>query len=168
LAELKTAAAAVCGTMLLSAILLFLLPQNGQRMMRFAVRIFFLLSLLIPFTGWTQEDFTLPEETEQSFSEDLGALVQRQLEQAVVGTLQAQAEEILARCGAAETAVEITIHNRGDAGISITSLKVYPPEEELDAVLEAVPELTETFGITVTLERAEGQNDGKAEETDGE
>lgn len=168
MSQLKTAAAAVCGTMVLTAVVMFLVPQKDHKMMKFAVRIFFLLSLILPFAGWKAEDFALPDIKEERFSENLDTLVQRQLEESIVSALEEQAAEILTQYGVSEPQIEITIHNREDTGISITSLKVLAAPEEMDAVVSAVPKLTETFGVTVTLDRAESQNNGEAEKTDGE
>ncbi len=154
--------------MVLTAVVMLLVPQRDHKMMKFAVRIFFLLSLILPFTGWEAEEFAVPDAAEESFSEDLDALVQRQLESTIVSALERQAAEILLRHGAADPEVEIQIHNQADTGISITSLKVLTVPEEMDAALSAVPELTETFGVTVTLDRAENQNDGETEKADGE
>lgn len=169
MSQLRTAAAAACGTMVLTAIVMLLVPQKDNRMMKFAVRLFFLLSLILPFAGWEAEDFVLPEEkTAESLSEGLDSLVQRQLEESIVSALEGQAAEILRQHGVLHPEIEITIHNREDTGISITSLKVLAAPEEMDAALLAVPELTGAFGVTVTLERAGGQNNGEAEEMDGE
>lgn len=168
MSQLKTAAAAICGTMVLTAVIMFLVPQKDHKMMKFAVRIFFILSLLLPFAGWKAEDFVLPEISEEDLSGELDALVQRQLEQSIISSLESQAAAILEKHGVSDPQIEITIHNREDTGISITSLKVLAAPEEMDAVASAVPELTETFGVTVALERAESQNDGEAEKTDGE
>lgn len=152
---------------MLAAVLLYLAPKGSGRMLKLAVRLFFLLSLMIPFGGWEGEAFTLPETEEELLSDDLEAAVQLQLEQAVAETLREQAVSILRDAGAENARVRIGIHNHPESGISITELTVQTDPVEQQAVIRAVPKLTETFGITVNLEEMEEEDAGDTEKTDG-
>lgn len=159
--QLKLTAAALCGTMVLSAVILMLTPERENGMMRFAVRIFFLLSILLPVVTLEADDFTLPESVLEEPEGDLGALAQQQLESAARQLLCQKAEAILESHGAEKGKVEMEIHIDGEESISITSLRVLVSQQELAAALTATAELNETFGVTATLVTTENENDGK-------
>ena len=93
--QLKLTAAALCGTMVLSAVILFIAPQKDGRMLKFAVRVFFLLSIVLPLVGLDPLELTVPETDVSDLGEGLEELAQRQLESAVTASLEAEADEIL-------------------------------------------------------------------------
>ena len=159
--QLKLTAAALCGTMVLSAVILMLTPERENGMMRFAVRIFFLLSILLPVVTLEADDFTLPESVLEEPEGGLGALAQQQLESAARQLLCQKAEAILESHGVEEGKVEMEIHIDGEESISITSLRVLVSQQELAAALTATAELNETFGVTATLVTTENENDGE-------
>lgn len=146
--------------MLLSGIILFLAPKKENRMLQFAVRIFFLLSVALPLAGARLPDLSIPETEVSDLGEDLSELAQRQLEAAVVSSLEAEAEEILAGYGLPEAEAEISIHNDPSDGISITGLVIRVPPEGMDAAARAAVELNRTFGVTARLE-TEDETDGE-------
>ena len=129
-------------------------------MLQFAVRIFFLLSVALPLAGARLPDISIPETDVSGFGEDLSELAQRQLEAAVVSSLEAEAEEILAGYGLPEAEAEISIHNDPSDGISITGLVIRVPPEGMDAAARAAVELNRTFGVTARLE-TEDETDGE-------
>lgn len=157
--QLKLTAAALCGTMILSAIILFISPQKDGKMLKFAVRVFFLLSIVLPLVGLEPEDFRLPETTDVSnLGEGLEDLAQQQLESAVVASLEAEAVEILTSNGLADPQVEISIHNDPEDGISITDLIIRVQPDEMETAARAAPALNSAFGVTARLEIEESQN----------
>ncbi len=146
--------------MVLSGIILFLAPKKENRMLQFAVRIFFLLSVALPLAGARLPDISIPETDVSDLGGDLSELAQRQLEAAVVSSLEAEAEEILAGYGLPEAEAEISIHNDPSDGISITGLVIRVPPEGMDAAARAAVELNRTFGVTARLE-TEDETDGE-------
>ena len=157
--QLKLTAAALCGTMILSAIILFISPQKDGKMLKFAVRVFFLLSIVLPLVGLEPEDFRLPETTDVSdLGEGLEDLAQQQLESAVVASLEAEAVEILTNNGLADPQVEISIHNDPEDGIFITDLIIRVQPDEMETAARAAPALNSAFGVTARLEIEESQN----------
>lgn len=122
--QLKLTAAALCGTMVLSAVILFIAPQKDGRMLKFAVRVFFLLSIVLPLVGLDPLELTVPETDVSDLGEGLEELAQRQLESAVTASLEAEADEILRDYGLISARTEISIHNNPDDGISITDLVI--------------------------------------------
>lgn len=146
--------------MVLSGIILFLAPKKENRMLQFAVRIFFLLSVALPLAGARLPDLSIPETEVSDLGGDLSELAQRQLEAAVVSSLEAEAEEILAGYGLPEAEAEISIHNDPSDGISITGLVIRVPPEGMDAAARAAVELNRTFGVTARLE-TEDETDGE-------
>ena len=146
--------------MVLSGIILFLAPKKENRMLQFAVRIFFLLSVALPLAGARLPDISIPETDVSDLGGDLSELAQRQLEAAVVSSLEAEAEEILAGYGLPEAEADISIHNDPSDGISITGLVIRVPPEGMDAAARAAVELNRTFGVTARLE-TEDETDGE-------
>lgn len=146
--------------MVLSGIILFLAPKKENRMLQFAVRIFFLLSVALPLAGARLPDLSIPETEVSDLGGDLSELAQRQLEAAVVSSLEAEAEEILAGYGLPEAEADISIHNDPSDGISITGLVIRVPPEGMDAAARAAVELNRTFGVTARLE-TEDETDGE-------
>ena len=156
--QLKLTAAALCGTMVLSAVILFIAPQKDGRMLKFAVRVFFLLSIVLPLVGLDPLELTVPETDVSDLGEGLEELAQRQLESAVTASLEAEADEILRDYGLISARTEISIHNNPDDGISITDLVIRVSPDEADQAARAAPELNRTFGVTARLETEEHQN----------
>ena len=146
--------------MVLSGIILFLAPKKENRMLQFAVRIFFLLSVALPLAGARLPDISIPDTDVSGLGGDLSELAQRQLEAAVVSSLEAEAEEILAGYGLPEAEAEISIHNDPSDGISITGLVIRVPPEGMDAAARAAVELNRTFGVTARLD-TEDKTDGE-------
>ena len=156
--QLKLTAAALCGTMVLSAVILFIAPQKDGRMLKFAVRVFFLLSIVLPLVGLDLSGLTIPETDVSDLGEGLEELAQRQLESAVTASLEAEADEILRDYGLSSARTEISIHNDPEDGISITDLVIQVSPDEADQAARAAPELNRTFGVTARLETEENQN----------
>lgn len=156
--QLKLTAAALCGTMVLSAVILFIAPQKDGRMLKFAVRVFFLLSIVLPLVGLDPLELTVPETDVSDLGEGLEELAQRQLESAVTASLEAEADEILRDYGLISARTEISIHNNPDDGISITDLVIRVSPDEADQAARAAPELNRTFGVAARLETEENQN----------
>ena len=156
--QLKLTAAALCGTMVLSAVILFIAPQKDGRMLKFAVRVFFLLSIVLPLVGLDLSGLTVPETDVSDLGEGLEELAQRQLESAVTASLEAEADEILRDYGLISARTEISIHNNPDDGISITDLVIRVSPDEADQAARAAPELNRTFGVAARLETEENQN----------
>ena len=156
--QLKLTAAALCGTMVLSAVILFIAPQKDGRMLKFAVRVFFLLSIVLPLVGLDLSGLTVPETDVSDLGEGLEELAQRQLESAVTASLEAEADEILRDYGLISARTEISIHNDPDDGISITDLVIRVSPDEADQAARAAPELNRTFGVAARLETEENQN----------
>lgn len=163
--QMKLTAAALCGTMVLSAVILMLTPERENGMMRFAVRIFFLLSILLPVVTLDAEDFTLPDSVMEQPEGDLGETAQRQLETATRQLLCQKAEAMLQSSGVQNAEVELDIHIDGDGSISITSLRILVSRQELAAALTATAGLNETFGVTATIVTTENENDGEDKES---
>ena len=128
-------------------------------MLQFAVRIFFLLSVALPLAGARLPDLSIPETDVSGLGGDLSELAQRQLEAAVVSSLEAEAAEILAAYGLSGAAVEVSIHNDPSDGISITGLVIRVPSVEMEAAAQAAVEINQAFGVTARLE-TEGETDG--------
>ncbi len=149
--QLKLTAAALCAAMVLSAVVLMVTPERDNGMMRFAVRIFFLLSVLLPVTALDAEDLTLPDRVLEQPEGDLGRLAQQQLESAAAQLLCRKAERILESQGVEGAKVEMEIHIDGEDSISITSLRVLIGREQLACALAAAGRLNESFGVTATL-----------------
>ena len=156
--QLKLTAAALCGTMVLSAVILFIAPQKDGRMLKFAVRVFFLLSIVLPLVGLDPLELTVPETDVSDLGEGLEELAQRQLESAVTASLEAEADEILRDYGLISARTEISIHNDPEDGISITDLVIRVSPDEADQAARAAPELNRTFGVAARLETEENQN----------
>ena len=156
--QLKLTAAALCGTMVLSAVILFIAPQKDGRMLKFAVRVFFLLSIVLPLVGLDPLELTVPETDVSDLGEGLEELAQRQLESAVTASLEAEADEILRDYGLISARTEISIHNNPDDGISITDLVIRVSPDEAAQAARAAPERSRTFGVTARLETEENQN----------
>ena len=156
--QLKLTAAALCGTMILSAVILFIAPQKDGRMLKFAVRVFFLLSIVLPLVGLDPLELTVPETDVSDLGEGLEELAQRQLESAVTASLEAEADEILRDYGLISARTEISIHNDPEDGISITDLVIRVSPDEADQAARAAPELNRTFGVAARLETEENQN----------
>lgn len=162
--QLKLTAAALCATMVLSAVILMLTPERENGMMRFAVRIFFLLSILLPVITLDADDFTLPDTVLEQPEGDLGELAQQQLESAAKQLLCQKAEAILESHGVEDAKVEMEIHIDGEDSISITSLRILI-DQQLASALAATASLNESFGVTATLVTTENEDDGKDKES---
>lgn len=156
--QLKLTAAALCGTMVLSAVILFIAPQKDSKMLKFAVRVFFLLSVVLPLVSLDPSGFAIPETDVSGLGEDLEETAQRQLESAVTASLEAEADEILREYGLTGTRTEISIHNDPEDGISITDLVIRVSPDEVDLAARAAVELNRAFGVTARLETEENQN----------
>ena len=72
--QLNLTAHALCGTMVLSAVILFIAPQKDGRMLKFAVRVFFLLSIVLPLVGLDPLELTVPETDVSDLGEGLEEL----------------------------------------------------------------------------------------------
>lgn len=162
--QLKLTVAALCATMVLSAVILMLTPERENGMMRFAVRIFFLLSILLPVITLDADDFTLPDTVLEQPEGDLGELAQQQLESAAKQLLCQKAEAILESHGVEDAKVEMEIHIDGEDSISITSLRILI-DQQLASALAATASLNESFGVTATLVTTENEDDGKDKES---
>lgn len=156
--QLKLTAAALCGTMVLSAVILFIAPQKDSKMLKFAVRVFFLLSVVLPLVSLDPSGFAIPETDVSGLGEDLEETAQRQLESAVTASLEAEADEILREYGLTGARTEISIHNDPEDGISITDLVIRVSPDEVDLAARAAVELNRAFGVTARLETEENQN----------
>ena len=163
--QLKLTAAALCATMVLSAVILMLTPERENGMMRFAVRIFFLLSILLPVITLDADDFTLPDTVLEQPEGDLGELAQQQLESAAKQLLCQKAEAILESHGVEDAKAEMEIHIDGEDSISITSLRILIDQQQLASALAATASLNESFGVTATLVTTENEDDGKDKES---
>ena len=156
--QLKLTAAALCGTMVLSAVILFIAPQKDSKMLKFAVRVFFLLSVVLPLVSLDPSGFAIPETDVSGLGEDLEETAQRQLESAVTASLEVEADEILREYGLTGARTEISIHNDPEDGISITDLVIRVSPDEVDLAARAAVELNRAFGVTARLETEENQN----------
>lgn len=156
--QLKLTAAALCGTMVLSAVILFIAPQKDSKMLKFAVRVFFLLSVVLPLVSLDPSGFAIPETDVSGLGEDLEETAQRQLESAVTASLEAEADEILREYGLTGARTEISIHNDPEDGISITDLVIRVSPDEVDLAARAAVELNRAFGVTARLVTEENQN----------
>ena len=93
--QLKLTAAALCGTMVLSAVILFIAPQKDGRMLKFAVRVFFLLSIVLPLVGLDPLELTVPETDVSDLGEGLEELASGSWSRRSPPPSQAEADEIL-------------------------------------------------------------------------
>lgn len=161
---LKTAAAALCGSLIVTAVFMMLVPSAGQeRVLRLAVSLFFLLSLAAPLVReiprW-QEDLSLWESSGEAAA-DFQSLTESRLLQVFEQQLERQARDLLEEEGITPLRLHFTIHIDGHQRISITSLELLLDRKDADRCGDAVARLNEMFGLTAVLSFAEdGEGEG--------
>ncbi len=125
----------ICGVAVLGGIFGMLLPENGvAKIVRFGLKLVFLLCLISPLKslagmppmeGWQQQSEQreqVGEQLQQALEEQTALLAKQQLE-AEIGQLLLS-EKILYE------KIELTIHQKGQEGISISELKITLAGEE--------------------------------------
>lgn len=156
--QIKSVAAAACGTLIITAVFMMLVPSAAQsKVLRFSVSLFFLLSLAAPLVGsaaqW-QENTALWEERGEEAT-DFRSLTQEQLVRAFQQQLEAQARGILEEEGITPLDIRFSIHTGEDGRISITSLELLLDQKDADRCSEAIARINQAFGLTAVLSLAE-------------
>ncbi len=150
---LQAMGTAICMTMIATAIFSLLITNRSmERVMRFALSLFFLSVLLSPV-------LTLEVEELLDFSVDETALLQEQqrMEDHLLSLadtqLQTQAEAMLQAAGIDYQKVEVAIHNNGETGITISELVVWINDANFTAPVKQT--LEGYFGVSPEVKMEE-------------
>lgn len=158
--EIKSVAAAACGTLMITGIFMMLVPSAAQqKVLRLSVSLFFLLSLAAPLIGsapqW-QENAALWEERGEAAT-DFRSLTQEQLIRTFRQQLESQARDILREEGITPLDIRFSIHTGEDGRISITSLEILLDQRDGDRCGRAIARLNQAFGLTTVLSLSESE-----------
>ena len=125
---IRSTAVSLCATLVVTGIFSMLLPEGGwNRYARFAVRLFLLLSLVLPFAGG---DFRLDLESGSSWEEPAGnagemeALAEEQLLRNFTANLELAGEQALEEAGIPFQKIEVTVHIADEQRIDITNIRI--------------------------------------------
>ena len=161
---IRSTAVSLCATLVVTGIFSMLLPEGGwNRYARFAVRLFLLLSLVLPFAGG---DFRLDLESGSSWEEPAGnagemeALAEEQLLRNFAANLELAGEQALEEAGIPFQKIEVTVHIADEQRIDISELNITLPEEEKSRGDQASGLIKEAFGVEPRLAFS-GQTGGK-------
>ncbi len=118
-----------CIAVVLTGLLSMLVPEGAMsKLYRFAAGVFFLLSIVLPFTRQAPSlDISLPTRDEVSYRYigDIEDIMDKQTEQAVVTRLKAAVEDSLASQGAKADDISINLNKEDKADIFIEGVRIY-------------------------------------------
>lgn len=127
---IRRIAVSLCLTLLLSGLFSLLIPKGGlEKVMKFALGIFFLSCLVLPFVeGDLDFSFSLSSEN-SSFSAET---VEEGVEKSLIGIGEQRVEEeiegILTEHRISFQKVEVKIHIDGEKNITISEIRITLPE----------------------------------------
>ncbi len=163
---IRNTAASLCATLVITGIFSMLLPEGGwNRCARFAVRLFLLLSIALPFASG---DFSLDLEggsrtLRESAAGEMEALAEEQLLRNFATNLELAGEQALAEAGISVREIVVAVHIADEQRIDITSIRV-ALEPGMEALAgEAKSIITGLLGRTPEITAAEiqgGTGDG--------
>lgn len=146
MSTLQAIGGGVCITMIVTAIFSLLITNRSmERVMRFALSLFFLTVLLAPLTeaNWddlldfSEADTGAMMSTEEQLQQSLSSLAQLQLKK--------QAETLMEQADIPYEKLEVQIHNTGETGITISRLIVWLSDVNLAAPTKDC--LEDYFGV---------------------
>ena len=157
---LRSAAAALCGTLIVTAIFSMLIPQTGDhRFLKLAVRLFFLLCIAVPLVRNRVDlelDVSRYLSRSQAVETDLQALADSQLLEAFSGNLREQVRQILRRHAVEAEKIETGVHIGPDRSIEITTIKIIL-EEEASGLGDALAEIQRDLGAAASVVYSRGE-----------
>ena len=160
---LKEFVFSLCVTMVIGAVLHYLLPEGSlQQLLKVVFCVFFLSSVCFPFlkTDFGDPSFSFETEkskkAEESMTEELDLMTERQVEEEI----KRSSEEILAKNEIDFREIRIKVNIEEDRSISITEFSVTVKGEEDSETAKSI--LSKEMGIEPEMKILEETDDGNA------
>lgn len=157
----RSIGASICITLAVTGIFSMLMPSRTmEKVIRFAVGLFFLSSLILPFTtGDFSVDLTIPEWEESLQTKQLTDQVKNSTVTVSQQKVERLAESLLKAEGITPQKVTATINIEEDNSITITKLSIVLRLEDIFQKQKASDCLENQMGIVPEFEMGEGRSE---------